>query len=230
VTEAHDVPRLEGALGHRFADPDLLTEALTHRGAARPPARSYERLEFLRDRVLGLVVAEMLLARFPDADEGELSRRHTSLVRRDALADVAEDIELGPHILFAAADADAGRGNRGLLADVCEALIGALFLDGGLDPARRFIEHAWAPVVYRDEGAERDAKTRLQEWAQARGRGLPQYEVMSREGPDHAPRFMVTVRLNGEGDASGEGASKRNAEQEAAAALLRRLGTNGGAA
>jgi ribonuclease-3 len=169
----------------------------------------------------------MLLEHFAEAEEGELSRRHTALVRRESLADVAEDIDLGPDIAFAAADAETGRANRGLLADVCEALIGAVFLDGGLDPARRFIERAWGPMVDRDEGAERDAKTRLQEWAQARGRGLPQYEVASREGPDHAPRFIVTVRLNGEGEASGEGSSKRSAEQEAAAALLRRLEGNG---
>jgi ribonuclease-3 len=220
VTESR---RLESALGHRFDNPDLLTEALTHRSAAQP--RSYERLEFLGDRVLGVVIAEMLLARFVAADEGELSRRLTALVRRDTLADVAEDIEVAPHIVFAPADADAGRANRSILADVAEALIGALFLDGGIDPARRFIQRAWAPMVERDEGAERDAKTRLQEWAQARGRGLPQYEVAGREGPDHAPRFVVNVRLNGEGEASGEGASKRGAEQEAAAALLRRLGS-----
>jgi ribonuclease-3 len=227
VTDPTDLRRIEGALGHHFADPDLLTEALTHRSAARPPARSYERLEFLGDRVLGVVVAEMLFALFADADEGELSRRHTALVRRDALADVAEDLDFAPFIVFAPSDAEAGRTNRGILADVCEALIGALFLDGGLDPARRFIERAWQPMVDRDEGAQRDAKTRLQEWAQARGRGLPQYEVSNREGPDHAPRFLVTVRLNGEGEASGEGPSKRGAEQEAAAALLKQLGANG---
>ncbi|HTJ06987.1 MAG TPA: ribonuclease III [Caldimonas sp.] len=227
MTDPHDVRRLEGALGHHFADPDLLTEALTHRSAARPPSCSYERLEFLGDRVLGLVVAEMLFARFAEADEGELSRRHTALVRRDALADVAEDLDFGPFIVFASSDAETGRTNRGILADVCEALIGAVFLDGGIDPAQRFIERAWKPMVDRDEGAQRDAKTRLQEWAQARGRGLPQYEVASREGPDHAPRFFVTVRLNGEEDASGEGTSKRGAEQEAAAALLQRLGANG---
>jgi ribonuclease-3 len=227
VTDPQELRRLEGALGHHFDEPDLLTEALTHRSATRPPARSYERLEFLGDRVLGLVVAEMLFARFGDADEGELSRRHTALVRRDALADVAEDLDFGPFVVFAASDAEAGRTNRGILADVCEALIGALFLDGGFEPARRFIERAWEPMVDRDEGAQRDAKTRLQEWAQARGRGLPQYEVASREGPDHAPRFFVTVRLNGEDEASGEGTSKRGAEQEAAAAFLQRLGANG---
>lgn len=220
--------RVQTALGYRFSDDRILTEALTHRSATRPPERSYERLEFLGDRVLGVVVAQMLLERFPDADEGELSRRHTALVRRDTLAEVAEDIDLGPCILFGAAEAESGRTNPSLLADVCEAVIAAVFLDGGLDPARRFIERAWAPMVDRDATAERDAKTRLQEWAQARALGLPQYEVAGREGPDHAPRFLVTVKLNGEGEAAGEGNSKRIAEQEAAAAMLRRLGVNGG--
>lgn len=224
MTDAHRARgRLEEALGHRFQNPDLLNQSLTHRSAAEDPLRSNERLEFLGDRVLGLVIAQMLMARFPDADEGEMSRRLTALVRREALAEVAERIDLASHVVFGPSDAKSGRENPGLLANACEAVIGALFVDGGLDAARSFIERAWRVLVDDGEGAERDAKTRLQEWAQGRGRSLPRYEVTDREGPAHAPQFMVTVTVDGEAPATGEGASKRAAEQAAAAALLERL-------
>ncbi|MGZ5851973.1 MAG: ribonuclease III [Hyphomicrobium sp.] len=215
--------RLEAALDHRFRNPDLLSEALTHRSAAGASTPSNERLEFLGDRVLGLVIAQMLMTRFPMAEEGEMSRRLTALVRREALAEVAERVDLAAHVVFGAGDAKAGRENTGLLANACEAVIGALFLDGGLEAARCFIERAWGAMVDYGEGAERDAKTRLQEWAQARGRSLPRYEVTDREGPAHAPQFVVTVYVDGESEATGEGASKRVAEQAAAAALLNRL-------
>ena len=214
---------LEAALGYHFTNTDLLTEALTHRGVANETAPSNERLEFLGYRVLGLVIASLLIARFPEADEGELSRRLTALVRRDALATVAAHIGLNDHILLAPSDARTGRDNPSLLADACEAVIGALFLDGGMNIARSFIEIAWGPMVDDGEGAARDAKTRLQEWAQARGRQLPLYEVVGREGPAHAPKFVVVVRVEGEHEAQGEGTSKRAAEQAAAAILLERL-------
>jgi ribonuclease III len=224
MTDARDARRrLEASLGHSFANPDLLTEALTHRSAAGIDAPSNERLEFLGDRVLGLVIAELLIRRFAAADEGELSRRLTALVRRDALAAVAKSVGFDVHMRFGASDAKAGRGNASLLADACEAVIGALFLDGGIDTARSFIVDAWTPMVDDGTGAARDAKTRLQEWAQGRGKPLPHYAVSSRKGPPHAPQFVVTVAVEGEGEASGEGASKRVAEQAAASALLERL-------
>jgi ribonuclease-3 len=224
MTDALDARRrLEASLGHTFAAPNLLTEALTHRSAAGADSPSNERLEFLGDRILGLVIAELLVKRFPDADEGELSRRLTALVRRDALAKVAKSVGLGVHMRFGASDAKAGRGNATLLSDACEATIGALFLDGGMEAARSFIITAWEPMVDDGTGASRDAKTRLQEWAQGRGKALPRYEISSREGPPHAPQFVVTVAVDGEGEASGEGTSKRVAEQAAAAALLNRL-------
>jgi ribonuclease-3 len=212
--------RLEKALGHRFSNPSLLTEALTHRGAATKTKPSNERLEFLGDRVLGLAIAEMLFTRFAGADEGELSRRLTALVRRDALAEIADDLDLGALIHFSPSDVESGRINAGLLANACEAVIGALFLDGAFEAARAFIVRAWAPMIEREEGAERDAKTRLQEWAQGRGKKLPRYEVTSRDGPPHAPQFAVTVHVEGEDPATGAGPSKRVAEQAAAAALL----------
>ena len=223
---AHE--RLETTLGYRFSNTDLLTQALTHRGAANDAAPSNERLEFLGDRVLGLVIAGWLVKRFPEAEEGELSRRLTALVRRDALAMVAGQIGLAEHLYLAPSDAKAGRENPGLLADACEAVIGAMFLDGGLEVARSFIEAAWAPVLDDSEGAVRDAKTRLQEWAQARGRPIPFYEIAEREGPAHAPKFVVVVKVEGESEARGEGTSKRAAEQVAALALLESLETKAG--
>lgn len=224
MTDALDARRrLEALLGHSFAKSDLLTEALTHRSASSVDSPSNERLEFLGDRILGLVIAELLIKRFPEADEGELSRRLTSLVRRDALAKVAKSVGLGAHMRFGASDAKAGRANATLLADACEATIGALFLDGGMDAAQSFITTAWEPMIEDGTGAARDAKTRLQEWAQGRGKPLPHYEISSRKGPPHAPQFVVTVAVDGEGEASGEGSSKRVAEQAAAAALLDHL-------
>jgi ribonuclease III len=219
----HARERLETALGHSFRNSDLLTEALTHRSAAGESSPSNERLEFLGDRVLGLVIAQLLMARFPAAEEGEMSRRLTALVRREALAEIAERINLASHVVFGPSDAKAGRENPGLLANACEAVIGALFLDGGLDAARSFIDDSWGAMLDDGEGAERDAKTRLQEWVQARGRSLPRYEVTDREGPAHAPQFAVMVHVDGEPPETGEGASKRAAEQAAAAALLARL-------
>jgi ribonuclease-3 len=216
---------LEASLGYHFSNNDLLTQALTHRGAAHNGAPSNERLEFLGDRVLGLVIAGLLVRCFPEAEEGELSRRLTALVRRDALAKVARQIGLAQRIYLAPSDAKTGRENPGLLADACEAVIGAMFLDGGLGAARTFIEAAWAPMLDNSEGAVRDAKTRLQEWAQARGRAIPLYEIAEREGPAHAPKFVVVVKVEGESEARGEGTSKRAAEQVAALALLERMET-----
>ncbi|NNG03989.1 MAG: ribonuclease III, partial [Inquilinus sp.] len=165
-------------LQHRFARPALLREALTH-PSTDPQARGgasfgYERLEFLGDRVLGLVVAEWLLERFPDEPEGALSRRHTDLVRRETLAEIARGIELGRHLILSAGEAEyGGRENEAILADGCEAVIAALYLDGGLEAARRFVRSAFAEVIDRHRRPPLDAKTALQEWVQARGLPLP---------------------------------------------------------
>ncbi len=214
-------------LGHAFADPGLLREALTHqsavpnRGAA---AASYQRLEFLGDRVLGLVVAELLLARFPDEPEGDLARRLAALVRRESLSVVAEELALGRFVILARAEIEAGEdSNPALLADACEAVIGALYLDGGLGPARAFITRFWTPLLEAAPAPPQDAKTALQEWAQGRGLPLPGYREVEREGPDHEPLFHVEVAVEGQPPARGEGRSKRLAEKAAAAALLRRL-------
>ncbi len=221
-------------IGHRFARPELLVEALTHpsavvpprQGARRrsPPPRSYERLEFLGDRVLGLVVADLLWRRHPGEPEGDLTRRLTGLVRREALARVALTIGLDRHLILSRSEAVAGAArNPAILADVCEAIIAAIYLDAGLDAAGDFIRRLWEPLVSEMEGPPRDPKTTLQEWAQARGAGLPAYELLATSGPDHALRFTVAVRVKGHDGESATASSKRAAETAAAAALLQRL-------
>ena len=219
--------RLKQALGHRFADPGLLDEALTHSSVASAGdrRRTNERLEFLGDRVLGLVVADMLFDRFPDEDEGALARRHAALVRRESLARVAESIGLAENIRLSRGEEDAGgRKNPGLLADACEAVIAALYLDGGIDVAATFIRDQWDAMVAEDVRPPKDAKTELQEWAQARGLALPRYREVGREGPAHAPMFSIEVSLADRTPASASGPSKRAAEQAAAEAMLEELG------
>lgn len=209
------------ALGYAFSTPALLDEALTHRSAAPRRAEGYERLEFLGDRVLALVVTDMLLAAFPDEQEGALARRLAALVRQETLADVARDIGLGLHIRLSRSEADSGgRENNAILADVCEAVIAAIYSDGGLDSVRPFIEHHWAGRLAAAIAPPQDAKTALQEWAQGRGLPLPEYSVVSRKGPDHAPAFTVSVSVEGQTAAEGTGASKRAAEQIAASRLM----------
>ena len=213
---------LSALLRHSFADAALLEEALTH--SSRGRARSYERLEFLGDRVLGLIVAEMLVRRFPSEPEGALAVRFALLVSGDSLASVAADIDLGAHIAFSAGEADSGaRDNPSILADVCEAVIGALYLDGGLEPARRFVEPLWQPLLEAELQPRQDAKTALQEWAQGRGLPLPNYQEVARSGPAHEPIFTVQVLVEGSEPTEGQGRSKRAAEQEAAGRLLARL-------
>ena len=223
-----DRDALSRALDHRFSDTALLREALTHpstdpqdRGGAR---FGYERLEFLGDRVLGLVIAEWLLERFRDEPEGSLARRHTALVRRETLAQIARDIGLGTHLILSPGEAESGgRENDAILADACEAVIAALFLDGGLEASRSFIRSAFAEAIERHERPPQDAKTALQEWAQARGLPLPDYRTVARSGPDHRPEFEIEVSITGYPPATGSGASKRVAERAAAGRLLEAL-------
>ena len=219
---------LAEALGHRFSRPALLTEALTHRSAvtAKQTERfGYERLEFLGDRVLGLIIANLLLRHFPNESEGQLARRYNSLVQGETLAKVAQTIGLGDYLILAPAEAQSGgRINRSLLADVCEAVIAALFLDGGLPIAEAFISRHWLPLLTAKTRPRRDAKTRLQEWAQSRGLPLPVYEIVGRAGPAHDPQFVVRVSLDGVGSAEGHGGSKRVAEQLAAGKLMVQAG------
>ena len=225
---------LEAALGHRFANPTLLDEALTHSsvtGRFGRRKRSYERLEFLGDRVLGLVVAHMLFERFPEDPEGRLTDRQVALVQGATVAEVGLRLGLARLLEIARSEAEGeGRGERSRLADGCEALIGALYLDGGLEAARRFVEREWEPLLERVTTPPRDAKTTLQEWAQGRGLEPPAYRLLGADGPPHAPRFTVEVRLPDTGTAptTGEGGSKRAAERQAAERLLRQVEGEGG--
>jgi ribonuclease-3 len=211
---------LSEKLGYRFQDEDLLKRALTHAGA--DSAHSNERLEFLGDRVLALVVSETLYRRYPAEDEGALTRRVHSLVRWEACARIGEDIGLWEHLVLTRAEAAGGRSRGPIVGSALEAVIAAIYFDGGMDPARAFIERLWEPM-FSDPGADvRDAKTRLQEWSQSRGKAstAPVYALKSQEGPDHAPFFVVTVKVQGYDAVTGEGGSKRQAEQDAAAKLL----------
>lgn len=220
-----DLPAL---LQHSFDDPKTLQRALTHGSAAASADDSYERLEFLGDRVLSLVVAGMLFEYFPDEVEGELARRSAALVRRETLADIAAEIGLGDHIVMSASEAAAGgRENPSLLADVCESVIGALYLDGGLSAAEAFIRRYWHEPMQSSDKPPLDSKTALQEWAQGRSLPLPAYRIADRTGPDHAPVFTVEVTVADGPAATGEGTTRRSAEQEAAGALLKVLRTNG---
>lgn len=220
-----DLAVLETALGHRFADLDLLRLAVTHASAGTTRLHDNQRLEFFGDRVLSLVIAELLYRRFPAENEGALAKRHAVLVRQEALAEVARGIDLGRYLHLAGGDADGrGREAAGALADACEALIAALYLDGGLEVARRFVAKAWEGLVAADLQPPRDAKTALQEWAQGRGEHLPRYSIVSREGPDHQPLFTVVVAIKDGRQATASGASKRAAETAAAAALLAQIG------
>jgi len=219
---------LEDRIGYRFADPALLDSALSHISAlkgARNRAGSYQRLEFLGDHVLGLVISDMLFRAFPKADEGELSRRLADLVRKETCAEIARMIDLGAAIRLGSSEASAGARTRpAILADVCEALIGAVYLDGGFPAAAGLVGHLWQARMQIKAQPLRDPKTVLQEWAQARGLPTPSYREIARTGPDHDPQFRVAVQLPQLAPAEGSGRSKRAAEQAAAAALMAREG------
>ncbi len=217
---------LEERIGYRFSDGVLLDCALTHISAlkgARNRTASYQRMEFLGDHVLGLVISDMLFRTFPNADEGELSRRLADLVRKETCAEIARNIELGASIRLGSSEANAGGRKRpAILADVCEALIGAVYLDGGHAAASDVVERLWQARMQVTAQPLRDPKTVLQEWAQARGLPTPAYREVARSGPDHDPEFRVAVQLPNFDPAEGSGRSKRAAEQAAAAAMLTR--------
>ena len=219
---------LENRIGYRFDDAAMLESALTHISAlkgARNRAASYQRLEFLGDHVLGLVISDMLYRAFPRADEGELSRRLADLVRKETCAEIGRAIDLGAAIRVGSSEANAGARSRpAILADVCEALIGAVYVDGGYKAAEALVERLWEVRLRATAPPLRDPKTVLQEWAQARGLPTPNYREVARSGPDHSPEFRVAVQLPGFALAEGLGRSKRVAEQAAAAAMLAREG------
>ncbi|MGD9511825.1 MAG: ribonuclease III [Geminicoccaceae bacterium] len=219
---ADDRSELETAMGYRFRDAALLDEALTHAsmaGIRRRGTRTNERLEFLGDRVLGLSVAHALVERFPTEPEGLLTRRLVALVRTESLAAVATALGLG-RWLRTAEGADPG---TAMLADCCEAVIGAIYLDGGFAPAQNFVLRHWAVLLADGKAPQRDAKSALKEWADAHGPTVPAYRVVERSGPDHAMTFTVEVRLGDRPPQTAMAATKRAAEQAAAAKLLQVL-------
>lgn len=227
--KARDPQALVGAIeeitGLRVADAELLRRALTHASASGAVARDYQRLEFLGDRVLALVVAELVYAANPQASEGELSLRLNALVNAETLAELADEMGLTDLIATSGVVRDrAGRKNVNLRADVTEALIAVLYLEGGLEAVRHFIRRYWEPRSKTPQAARRDAKTELQEWAHQFHRAAPLYSVDSRTGPDHDPVFEVLVSIDGAELGRGTGRSKREAEQTAARAILVREG------
>ena len=214
---------LEARLGYIFKDRALLERALTHSSVGRD-APDNERLEFLGDRVLALVIAETLLALDPRAEAGPLSKRLHVLVAREACADVGRSLGVGPALRLPGGETRRGaRDQARFLADACEALIGAIYLDSGLDAARERVLTLWSPLLEAPHD-ERSAnpKSRLQEWAVAAGRGAPAYRLVSRSGPDHAPIFTVEAAISGAEPASASAGSRQAAEKAAALALLER--------
>jgi ribonuclease-3 len=219
---------IEARIGHAFADKDLLQRALTHPSAVSGVEKrelSYQRLEFLGDRVLGLAVAAMLFRSLPSEDEGTLSRRLSDLVRAETCAEVASELDLGAGVRVGPTESQAAVGRRaGVLADLCEAVIGAVYLDGGWPAAEAFVARNWQARMASAASPLRDAKSALQEWAQGRGLATPVYRVVQRTGPDHAPVFTMAVVIPGLDDGIGQGSAKRQAEIAAATAVLMREG------
>jgi ribonuclease-3 len=216
--------KLEARLGYRFADPDLLDHALTHSSALSPAnrtERSYQRLEFLGDRVLGLVVADMLYRRLPKASEGELNRSLVTLVRSESCAAIARQLAIGPELNMGESERRIGSAeNDGILADAAEAIIGAIYCDGGLGRAYEFLERMLGDGIGRAVALRPDAKTTLQEWAQGQGLEPPTYTVVEKTGPQHEPEFTIEVNLVGHDPLRASGNSKKVAEHKAAEAFL----------
>jgi ribonuclease-3 len=221
--------KLSHLLGHNFTNPLLLEEALTHASVhSTSQPKNYERLEFLGDRVLGLIIARLLYDQFPQEKEGALALRFSNLVRRETLIKVAQRLGLEQHLILARGERMRGEGgNPSVLADSCEALIAALYLDGGLEKTQRFIETYWAEELKSSDVSQKDAKSLLQEWAQAQGLPAPYYKVIKVEGEDHLPIFTIEVQVEGYSGLKTQGSSKREAMQKAADLFLKKLKEHG---
>ncbi len=221
---SRELSEFSDRLSYRFSDPELLIRALTHASMTSASRPDNQRLEFLGDRVLGLVIAEALLDADPAAAEGQLAPRYNALVRKETCAEVARSVDLGAVLRLGRSEMlTGGRRKEALLGDAMEAVIAAVYTDGGFEAARDLVRRLWQGRIETVREDARDAKTSLQEWAQARGQTPPRYVEVAREGPDHAPVFTIEARLS---DGTSEGASassKRQAEQAAAKALLRKV-------
>lgn len=229
ILRARKYKVLETKLGYKFKGQASLERALTHASVRGGKAAKgdNERLEFVGDRVLGLAIAGMLSEAFPDASEGELARRFNRLVRGETCAKIGRELDLGRHLILSESEASSGgRAKETILADAVEAILGAVFIESGFDKACAVVLRLWKGEHDQQppRGVSADPKSALQEWAQGRGLALPEYVVIERKGPDHAPHFTAEVRIKGAGPARGEGASKRLAEQAAATMLLQREG------
>ncbi|MDX8354065.1 ribonuclease III [Cognatiyoonia sp. IB215182] len=221
-----DLSAFSDRLGYRFARPDLLVRAVTHSSITSPHRDDNQRQEFLGDRVLGLVMAEALLDADPNAPEGLLAPRYNALVRRETCADVARQIDLGAVLKLGRSEMKSGgRRKEALLADAMEAVIAAIYQDAGFDTARKVVLKLWGKRIHNVADDARDAKTALQEWAQARGEVPPQYVEIARTGPDHQPMFTIEVRLASGPTEQASAGSKRQAEQAAADAMLKKVDT-----
>lgn len=213
-----DAGAVETAIGYTFRNPDLLAQALTHRSVG---ARHNQRLEFLGDSVLGLLIAELLYELYPNEAEGDLSKRLVSLVNGERLAATAKQWKLGVALAMSSSEEEqGGRDNQSNLEDACEALLGAVYLDGGLEAVSGIIARFWKPFALETKAPPKDPKTTLQEWAQGRSLPLPEYVVISSEGPSHAPQFIIEVRVEGATSARAEAGTKKLAERKAAEAML----------
>jgi len=211
-------------IGYVFSDPALLETALTHSSTQNDKSDN-ERLEFLGDRVLGLAVADLLFAAYPDEAEGSLAKRHTGLVQQEALVSVAQSIGLAEHLKLSAGEIKSGGHKKEkILADAVEALLGAIYLDGGFKAAAAFIVRFWGEMLQGQTLPPEDAKSLLQEWAQGRGLPLPEYKLLGKSGSDHAPSFEIEVSVESVGSTSATAASKRTAEKEAALKMLEKIG------
>lgn len=212
---------LEKILGYEFNDKHLLRQAVTHSSHSSRLSENYERLEFLGDRVLGVSIASLLYRIFPDEPEGSLSQRHTALVCKETVAEVGRSLQLDKYMIVANEDI---RDNENVLCDMCEAVIGAIYIDAGCERAVEFVNLHWKNLIDKNMAPPKDSKTALQEVAHAKGLGSPVYEVVGRAGSEHEPIFYMTVSLQGVPPQKGEGRNKKLAEQEAAAKMLEFLG------
>ncbi len=230
-THIPNIDKLQQKIGYKFKDIKLLKIAITHASAIIKQAQKqeqhcyyYEQLEFLGDRVLGLVVAHMIYDLFPSETEGDWAKRHTAAVREETLAKIAENFELGNYLILSSGEQrSGGRHKKTLLADAMEAVIAAIYLDGGFEEVKIFVKNNWENIIKSETMPPEDPKTKLQEWLQAQGRALPKYEIISRKGPDHAPIFEIALSVDGVGSVTVSGSSKRRAEKKAAKLLLDKI-------
>lgn len=217
-----DLHAFQAQIGYDFADSALLEQALTH--SSHSGDTNNERLEFLGDRVLNLIIAHALFAAFPDEAEGALAKRHAGLVQGRMLIQIANEMAFGDFLILSDSErASGGAQNENILSDAVEAVIGAIYLDGGYDPAQKLVLRLWGTRVHTINETHADPKTELQEWVQGKGWPLPDYEISGRSGPDHAPTFEITLQVRGQDAVTASGPSRRAAEKEAARIMLDQL-------